>query len=127
MTLWWLAFRGGSAVIVEGESLIHARALAVANELGRASEFDDGYAIDPDLAEMIPEDFIWRKLSPKEAADVLTMLKDGLPGQSNSRARSSRCEAADSSTSWVSVNFTESSIRLVTASAAATTEAPQWR
>jgi hypothetical protein len=27
---------------------------------------------------MIPDDFIWRKLSPKDAADILMMLKDGL-------------------------------------------------
>ena len=78
MTLWWLTFRGGSAVIVEGNSITHARVLAEANELGRASQFEHGYAIDPDLAEMIPDDFTWRKLSPKEAADILMMLKDGL-------------------------------------------------
>ena len=39
MTPWWLTFRGGSAVIVEGNSVTHARVLAVANELGRASQF----------------------------------------------------------------------------------------
>jgi hypothetical protein len=44
-----------------------------------------------------------------------------------SRARSSRCDAADSSTTWVSVSFTGSSIRLVTATAAVITEAPQRR
>src|SRR5712671_1845928 len=44
-----------------------------------------------------------------------------------SRARSSRCEAADRSNNWVSVNFTGSSIRLATTIAAATTEAPHWR
>src|SRR6266436_3731436 len=44
-----------------------------------------------------------------------------------SRARSSRCEAADRSNNWVSVNFTGSSIRLATAIAAVTTEAPHWR
>jgi hypothetical protein len=87
MTLWWLAFCGGSAVIVEGNSITHARVLAAANELGRASHFEDGYAIDPDLAEMIPDDFTWRKLSPKEAADVLKMLKDGLPRRSPKRKR----------------------------------------
>jgi hypothetical protein len=38
MTLWWLAFHGGSAVIVEGNSITHARVLAGANELGRASQ-----------------------------------------------------------------------------------------
>ena len=79
MTLWWLSFRGGSAVIIEGELITHARVLAVANELGRASQFDDGYAIDPDLAESIPEDFIWRKLSPKEASDLLNELREGRP------------------------------------------------
>jgi hypothetical protein len=78
MTLWWLAFRGGSAAIVEGESITHARVLAVANEIGRASQFGDGYAIEPDLAEMIPEDFLWRKLSPKEASDLLNKLREGL-------------------------------------------------
>src|SRR6266481_2441866 len=44
-----------------------------------------------------------------------------------SRARSSRCEAADRSNNWVSVNFTGSSIRLATTIAAVTTEAPQWQ
>jgi hypothetical protein len=81
MTLWWLAFRGGSAVIIEAESITHARVLAVANELGRASQFDDGYAIDSDLAELIPEDFIWRKLSPNEASDLLNRLREGPPRQ----------------------------------------------
>jgi hypothetical protein len=81
MTLWWLTFRGGSAVIVEGNSVTHARVLAVSNELGRASQFEDGYAIDPDLAEMIPDEVTWRKLSPKEAADILMMLQDGLSRQ----------------------------------------------
>jgi hypothetical protein len=31
------------------------------------------------LAEMIPEDFIWRKLSPKEAGDLLNKLREGPP------------------------------------------------
>ena len=89
MTLWWLAFRGGSAVIVEGESITHARVLAVANELGRASQFDDGYAIDPDLAELIPEDFIWRKLSPKEANDLLNKLREDPPSSSTTYSQQS--------------------------------------
>src|SRR6266516_19087 len=41
--------------------------------------------------------------------------------------RSSRCEAADRSTSWVSVSFMGSSVRLATALRAVTTKAPQWR
>jgi hypothetical protein len=39
MTLWWLKFRGGRAVIIEGESLAHARLLVAVNELGRTSHF----------------------------------------------------------------------------------------
>jgi hypothetical protein len=81
MTLWWLVLRDGGAVIVEGESIAHARLLAVMNELGRASQFDEGYLIDPDLSAMIPEDFIFRKLSPEEASEMLTVLKDGPPRQ----------------------------------------------
>jgi hypothetical protein len=36
---------------------------------------------------MIPDDFIWRELSPKEAADELMMLKDGMPRQSTAQNR----------------------------------------
>jgi hypothetical protein len=46
----------------------------------------------------------------------------GAPLDGRSRARLSRCDAGEGSTSWVSVSFTESSIRLVTAVAAVTTE-----
>jgi hypothetical protein len=81
MTLWWLVLRDGGAVIFEGESIAHARLLAVMNALGRASQFDEGYPIDPDLAAMIPEDFIFRKLFPEEARDMLTVLNDGPPRQ----------------------------------------------
>jgi hypothetical protein len=77
MTLWWLMFRDGGAVIVEGESITHARLLAVANDLCRASQFLDGYPIDPDLVEMIPEDFKWRRLSRQQADDMLAAMKDG--------------------------------------------------
>jgi hypothetical protein len=46
---------------------------------------------------------------------------------SSSIAQSSRWEAADRSTSWVSVSFIGISVRLTTASRAVTTEAPLWR
>jgi hypothetical protein len=46
----------------------------------------------------------------------------GAPLDGRSRARLSRCDAGEGSTSWVSVSFTESSIRLVTAVATVTTE-----
>jgi hypothetical protein len=71
MTLWWLMFRGGGAAIVEGESIGHARLLAVVNDLCRASHFLEGYSIDPD-----PDDFIWRRLSRQQASDMLEILKD---------------------------------------------------
>src|SRR5262249_42115246 len=49
----------------------------------------------------------------------------------SSMAPSSRCAAADSSTSWLSVSFFGDmigiSVRLTTASRAVTTEAPHWR
>jgi hypothetical protein len=77
MRLWWLMFRGGDAAIVEGESITHARLLAVVNDLCRASHFQEGYAIDPELSEMIPEDFLWCRLSQPQASDFLQILKDG--------------------------------------------------
>jgi hypothetical protein len=70
MTLWWLSFRDGSAVIIEAESLAHARLLAVANDLGRASYL------------VIPEDFVGRKLFANEAGELLGLLKRGPPRRS---------------------------------------------
>jgi hypothetical protein len=72
---WWLSLRGGSAVIVEAESMAHARLLAVVNDMGRASHFTDGYPIDPHLVELIPEELIERKLSPAEADELLDQLR----------------------------------------------------
>jgi hypothetical protein len=72
---WWLSLRGGSAVIVEAESLAHARLLAVVNDMGRPSLFTDGYPIDPHLMELIPEELIERKLSPTQADELLDQLR----------------------------------------------------
>ncbi len=78
MELWLLSFRGeGAAVIVEAESLTHARLVAVAKDLCRPSLFDEGYAVDPDLVTMIPKDLIGRNLSRTEARDLLTLLSGG--------------------------------------------------
>jgi hypothetical protein len=77
MTLWWLTFRDGDAVIIEGESISHARLLAVANDLCKASHFVEGHPVDSALVEMIPEDFIWRRLSRQQASDVWKVLTDG--------------------------------------------------
>jgi hypothetical protein len=76
-TLWWLKFIGGRVVIIEGESLAHARLLATVNEFGRASQFIDGYAIDLHLMELIPADYIGRTLSQADADDLLQQLRLG--------------------------------------------------
>jgi hypothetical protein len=72
---WWLSLRGGSAVIVEAESMAHARLLAVVNGMGRASHFTDGYPIDAHLLELIPEQLIECKLSPAKANELLDQLR----------------------------------------------------
>ncbi len=36
MSLWWLSFQGGTTIIVRAETLVHARLLAVADEVVRA-------------------------------------------------------------------------------------------
>jgi hypothetical protein len=45
------------------------------NDLCQPSHFAEGHPIDSALVEMIPEDLIWRKLSPQQANSVL-ILKD---------------------------------------------------
>jgi hypothetical protein len=55
MGLWLLSFTGRcNAVVIKGESLIQARLLAAVDGLGRASHFDEGFAIDPGCAGQIP-------------------------------------------------------------------------
>jgi hypothetical protein len=95
---WWLSLRGGSAVIVEAESMAHARLLAVVNDMGRASHFTDGYPIDPHLLELIPEELIERKLSPVEADGLLDQLRtserDGAAPVGRTAARMDRAAVA---------------------------------
>jgi hypothetical protein len=74
-TLWWVEFFGGRAVIIEGESLAHARLLATVNGFGRASQFIDGYAIDSHLMELISRDYIGRTLSRADANELLQQLR----------------------------------------------------
>jgi hypothetical protein len=46
MGLWLLSFTEREvAIIVEAETLTHARLLAAANQVCRASQFDEGWAI----------------------------------------------------------------------------------
>jgi hypothetical protein len=90
--------RGGSAVIVEAESLAHARLLAVVNDMGRASHCTDGYPIDPHLLELIPEERIERNLSSAEAGELLDQLRmselEGIAPGGHTAARMDRAAIA---------------------------------
>jgi hypothetical protein len=92
--LWWLKFIGGQVVIIEGESLAHARLLATVNEFGRASQFIDGYAIDSHLMELIPEDYIGRTLSRADANDLLQQLGLGRQATRDTEASQTSASAA---------------------------------
>ena len=91
MGLWLLSFTQREvAVIVEAETLAHARLLAAANQICRASLFDEGVAIKPCFHTQIPPDFIGRTLSQDETADLLSMLTIG----AGYKALSDQSEAA---------------------------------
>jgi hypothetical protein len=78
MALWLLSFTQREvAMIVEAETLAHARLLAAANQICRASLFDEGVAIKPSFQARIPADVIGRALSQDETADLLSMLTIG--------------------------------------------------
>jgi hypothetical protein len=72
--MWWLLFRDGGVVIVGASSLVHARLLAAANGLGRASHFVEGNFIDTERLPPIPPEFVGRMLSPIEARQLQEML-----------------------------------------------------
>jgi hypothetical protein len=75
MGLWLLSFTEREvAMIVEAETLAHARLLAAANQVCRASQFEEGWAIKPSIRAQIPADFIGRTLSQDETADLLSTL-----------------------------------------------------
>jgi hypothetical protein len=69
MTLWLLSFTQREvAVIVEAETLAHARLLAAANQVCRASLFDEGVAIKPSFQARIPAEPSgerFRKMRPR--------------------------------------------------------------
>jgi hypothetical protein len=75
MGLWLLSFTEREvSVIVEAETLAHARLLAAKDQICRASLFDEGWAIRPSIRAQIPPDFIGRSLSQDETADLLSTL-----------------------------------------------------
>jgi hypothetical protein len=69
--MWWLQFGGGNAAVVSATSLVQARLIAASQGLGQASKFVEGYPIDADFLQFVPDDLIGKELSTKEAADVL--------------------------------------------------------
>ncbi len=76
MGLWLLSFTQREvAVILEADTLTHARLLAAANQICRVSQFDEGFAIKPSFQERIPADFIGRALTQDETTDLLSTLK----------------------------------------------------
>jgi hypothetical protein len=72
--MWWLSFSDGGVVIINAVSLAHARLLAAANGLGRASRFVEGNLIDTERLPPIPEEFVGRVLSPLDARQLLEIL-----------------------------------------------------
>jgi hypothetical protein len=73
--MWWLQFEEGCAAVVPAESLAQARMIAIIDGLGRASALVQGYAVDADFLQLIPEDRIGKRLSKAEADEVLERLK----------------------------------------------------
>jgi hypothetical protein len=70
--MWWLQFEEGNAAVVTATSLVQARLIAASQGLGRASKFVEGYEIDAEFLQFIPDDnLIGKELSAKEASEVL--------------------------------------------------------
>lgn len=72
--MWWLLFRDGGVVIIRASSLVHARLLAAASGLGKASHFVEGNFIDTEHLPPIPSEFVGRMLSPVEARQLVELL-----------------------------------------------------
>jgi hypothetical protein len=85
--MWWLSFIDGSVVIMAASSLAHARLLAAANGLGRASHFVEGNPIDTSRLPPIPDEFIGKALSPVDARQLLEILNRPAGGRSGRQAK----------------------------------------
>ena len=88
--MWWLSFRDGGVVIISASSLAHARLLAAANGLGRASHFVEGNFIDTGRLPPIPSEFVGRMLSPIEARKLAEMLNREWRNHDTERRRGSK-------------------------------------
>jgi hypothetical protein len=75
--MWWLSFSDGGVVIIGASSLVHARLLAAAKGLGRASHFVEGNLIDTERLPPIPAEFVGKMLSPVDARQLLEILDRG--------------------------------------------------
>jgi hypothetical protein len=73
--MWWLQFEDGTAAIVAGSSLVQARLLAVIDGLGREAALVEGYEVDADFLQLIPDNLIGQKLSKLEVDEVMERLK----------------------------------------------------
>jgi hypothetical protein len=80
--MWWLSFSDGGVVIIGASSLVHARLLAAAKGLGRASHFVEGNLIDTERLPPIPAEFVGKMLSPVDARQLLEILDRGRPARS---------------------------------------------
>jgi hypothetical protein len=69
--MWWLQFEEGNAAVVTAASLVQARLIAAGQGLGRASKFVEGYEIDAEFLQFVPDNLIGKELSNKEASEVL--------------------------------------------------------
>jgi hypothetical protein len=72
--MWWLSFSDGSVVIIAASSLAHARLLAAAKGLGRASHFVEGNRIETERLPPIPAEFVGKMLSPVDARQLIDIL-----------------------------------------------------
>jgi len=75
--MWWLSFPEGVVIILEAASLAHARLLAAQCAFSRASQFVEGYPINPDLAALVPGHTVGRMLSSVETLELVKLLKYG--------------------------------------------------
>jgi hypothetical protein len=80
--MWWLSFSDGGVVIIGASSLVHARLLAAAKGLGRASHFVEGNLIDTERLPPIPAEFVGKMLSPVDARRLVEILDHGRSARS---------------------------------------------